>query len=112
MSKAIKSITVFVILAIVFLLLIWFTAIITDTAFYFTSQVRILILIFISTLTLFIFFKTIFAPILSYIQFQYSKDFTSITNEIGDNFPEIADKLTNIYQLIIGKIEREFDPSK
>ena len=77
----------------VFILLIWFTAIIVDT-FYFDSLSRIFILIAVSSLTLFIFFKIILSPILLYIQFQYFKDFSSITNEIGENFPEIADKLT------------------
>ena len=89
------------------LLLILTTAIIADMTFYFSTSSRLIIISIICCLTLLFFYRSILAPIISFIYFIFSNNYTSVTREIGHNFPGIGDRITNIYQLISGTVEKE-----
>jgi hypothetical protein len=85
----------------IFLLIIWLSTFLADSVFYFKSEVRWFILILNSSLTLYIFYQFVLLPIIDFLLLSENKDLTQVTKYIGERFPSISDKLTNIYQLII-----------
>jgi hypothetical protein len=92
---------------IVYFSIIWMGTFIADTAFYFSTPTRIVLLVIVSCLSLYLLYQNILLPIILYFYSRYTHDFTLITREIGENVPQLADKLTNIYQLITGDIGKE-----
>jgi hypothetical protein len=86
-----------------FLLIIWLSTFLADSVFYFKTEVRWFILILNSLLTFYLLYQFVLSPLIESIFLSDKKDLTHITNDIGHQFPTIADRLTNIYQLILSK---------
>jgi hypothetical protein len=85
---------------IVFVLIIWLSTFLADSVFYFKTEVRWFILLLNSVITAYLLYKYVITPIIETILLSEKNDLTPITKNIGDHFPSIADRLTNIYQLI------------
>ncbi len=85
---------------VVFCLIIWLSTIIADSVFYFSSAVRWFILILNGCITLFLAYRLILSFLVRYVRLSNENDLTPVTKIIGQYFPSIGDKLTNIYQLI------------
>jgi hypothetical protein len=83
-----------------FVLIIWLSTFLADSVFYFKTEVRWFILPLNGVLTLYLLYKYVITPIIETILLSEKKDLTPITKNIGDHFHTIADRLTNIYQLI------------
>ncbi len=81
------------------LFVIWISTLLVDITFYLSESSRWLILVLNGCLSIFLFYKFIISPLLNYIIIKRSNNYTKITREIGEYFPKIADKLTNIYQI-------------
>jgi len=86
---------------IIFLFIIWLSTFLADSVFYFKTEVRWFILILNSSITIYLLYNYFFSSIIEYILLSEKKDLTPVTKTIGEYFPPIADRLTNIYQLII-----------
>jgi hypothetical protein len=71
-----------------------------DSLFYFTSDVRWFILILNGLLSIYLLYQFIASPLIDYFRLSEKRDLTPVTSNIGRQFPAIADRLTNIYQLI------------
>jgi len=95
-------ITAGVIHFLIFLLIIWLSTFLADSVFYFKTEVRWFILILNSALTIYLLYQYVLSPIIEALLLSKKKDLTTITKDIGHHFPSIADRLTNIYQLIDG----------
>ncbi len=85
---------------VVFCLIIWLSTILADSVFYFSRAVRWFILILNGGITLFLVYHHILSFLIRYIRLSDENDLTPVTKIIGQYFPSIGDKLTNIYQLI------------
>ena len=88
----------------IFILIIWLSTILADSVFYFTSNVRWFILILNSSITIYLLYQFVLSPIIDFFLLSENKDLTPITKYIGECFPSVEDRLTNIYQLIISKL--------
>lgn len=78
---------------------IWLSSLLVDVIFYFSESTRWLVLIINSGLTIYVFYRFLISYILDYLKIERKKNYSPITKEIGQSFPEIADRLTNVYQL-------------
>ena len=87
----------------IFFLIIWLSTFLTDSVFYFKTEVRWFILILNSSLTIYLFYQFVLLPVIDSFLLSEKKDLTPVTKYIGERFPSIADRLTNIYQLIISE---------
>jgi len=84
----------------IFMLIIWISTFLADSLFYFASDVRWFILILNGLLSIYLLYHFIASPLIEYFRLSENKDLTPVTSNIGRQFPSIADRLTNIYQLI------------
>ena len=91
---------------ILFLLIIWLSTFLADSVFYFKPEVRWFILILNSIITVYLFYRHFLSPLIKYFFLSDKKNLTPITKVIGEYYPNIADKLTNIYQLITSESPR------
>jgi hypothetical protein len=83
----------------VLLMLIWLSTLLIDSIYYFSSSARWFILIINSMLSVFLLLRAIIMPLISLLTLNERSNLTDTTWEMGLIFPEIRDKLTNIYQL-------------
>ena len=89
---------------LIIILIIWISSFLADSVFYFKSDARWFILILNSLLTIYLFYRFVLSPVIHFFQLSEDKNLTPITKSIGERFPSIADRLTNIYQLITSKL--------
>ncbi len=84
----------------VFCLIIWISTVLADSVFYFSNAVRWFLLIFNGCITLYLSYRLILSTLMRLIRVSGENDLTAVTKIIGHSYPSIADRLTNIYQLI------------
>ena len=90
-------------LLIVFLV-IWLGVLVLDELYYFSFQVRWILLFVIVLLSVFLLTYAIIIPVISLVFLKENSDLTGVTREIGSFYPEIRDRLTNIYQLATTRV--------
>jgi len=81
------------------ILVIWISTFIADNIFYFSEAGRWFVLIVNIVLSLYLIFRFVVSKIIENWNLIKTKNLTPLTREIGRAFPDISDKLTNIYQL-------------
>jgi hypothetical protein len=90
---------------IICILCIWSASVVADQIFYFSTTTRWFILIGTWFSILGCSILLYLPPFLSMWHIYRSADLSPLTREIGRMYPEIGDRLTNIYQLISRDIE-------
>jgi len=82
------------------LMIIWLSTFIADAVFHFSEAVRWVLLIFNLSLSLYIIWQFSLKTISALIRLKPDDDFSDVADHIGRNYPDIADRLKNVYQLI------------
>ena len=84
---------------VVLFFVIWCSTVFLDMAFYFSVSTRWFVLIVNGGLSLFLFYRFFLLHVFSFYKTAKSENYINLTNEIGLNYQDVEDKLTNIYQL-------------
>ncbi|TFH01033.1 MAG: hypothetical protein E4H13_05920 [Calditrichales bacterium] len=85
---------------LVYLLLIWLSSFMADSAIYFSEMARWFVLLLNGTITLVLFYLLVLLPLVKKITLSKGTDLTPATEMIGQMFPAIQDKIKNAYQLV------------
>lgn len=78
---------------------IWCSTVFLDMAFYFSEATRWFVLFFNGGLSIFLLNKFLLIHIFQSYVMSNTENYVNLTKEIGNNYEEVQDKLTNIYQL-------------
>jgi len=84
---------------ILFFVIIWLSTLLVDVAFYFSKPTRWFVLILNGSLTIYFCYRLIVCHLINYLKTEKNGNYNEITREIGAYYPEIEDRLTNVYQL-------------
>jgi uncharacterized protein DUF4175 len=98
-KKSILQISAGLLNLMVLLFIVWCSTVFLDMTFYFSEPTRWFVLIVNGGFSLFLFYRFFLVHILTFYQTAKTENYITLTNEIGLNYPEVEDKLTNIYQL-------------
>jgi hypothetical protein len=82
------------------LIIIWLSTFIADTVFHFSEAVRWILLISDLLVSVFLIWNFGFKRLSALLKLKPENDFSKVAEEIGHNYPDVADRLKNVYQLI------------
>lgn len=85
--------------SIISLLIVWISTFAADSILHFSVPVRWFVLTVNLAISFFLIYQFLLKDLISGIRLRRSENLTPVTREIGRQFPDINDTLTNIYQL-------------